>query len=81
MGNGFCTIFSDSSSINADGSGTFTVYLADNALGLAALPTVGDTFSGPRPGSLALCLADSQNRKAWYILSGARAWEFLREVV
>lgn len=81
MGNGFCTIFTDTSSLNSDGAGICTVYIADDATALAALPTVGDTFSGPRPGSLALCLNDAQNRKAWYILSAARDWEFLREVL
>jgi len=43
MGNGFCTIFTDTSSLNADGEGTCIVYLSDDATALAAVPTPGTT--------------------------------------
>lgn len=73
-------IYTDPSSQNADGEGVYTEYLCDDATGLAALPTTGSICGGPRSGSLALCLSDAESRKALYVLSVARSWEFVVEV-
>ena len=73
-------IYTNPSSLNADGEGVYTEYQCDNAAALAALPTQGNVNGGPRPGSLALCLADGEGRKALYVLSAARTWEFLKVV-
>lgn len=74
-------IYTNPSSLNADGEGVYTEYLCDNAMALAALPTQGDVTGGPRPGSLALCLADGvHGAPAIYVLSAAREWTFIKEV-
>ncbi len=73
-------IYTNPSSLNTDGEGVYTEYLCDNATALAALPTQGDVTGGPRSGSLALCLADGEGRRALYVLSSARTWEFLKVV-
>lgn len=73
-------IYTNPSSLTSDGEGSYTEYICDNATALAALPTEADAYGGPRPGSLALCMADDQGRKSIYTLSAARQWVFLKEV-
>lgn len=74
-------IYSDPTSLNADGEGVYTEYQCDNATALAALPTQGHVFGGPRPGSLAICDNDGvHDNPAIYKLSAARTWDFIKEV-
>lgn len=74
-------IYTNPSSLNADGEGVYTEYICDTAAALAALPTQGGINGGPRPGSPALCLhKDTDSIARLYVLSVARTWEFLKVV-
>ena len=73
-------IYADPIALNVDEEGVYMEFMCDNATELAALPTEGSLYGGPRPGSLALCLSDESSRKAFYVLSTARTWVFLKEV-
>lgn len=65
--------------IDVSVNGAYVEYLCDTADDIASLPTAGGS-SGVRPGSLALCMADADDKKALYILTSNREWVFLREV-
>lgn len=70
-------IWTSPTAINSDDQGAYIEYILENESAVSDLPTQGDTFGGPRPGSLALLPPASGAAAKLYVLGTDRTWSEL----
>lgn len=73
----YSVIYCSPVGINTDDKGAYMEFLLQSEAAVADLPTQGDVFGGPRPGSLALLPPASGGSATLYVLGVDRTWSQL----